>query len=632
MPLNSPSDAIAKLMNDIGIAVSMDYRPNQSGSTPSKASKALHSYFRYQTVEGASKIQYSDPNWINKLKAELDAGRPILYSGFNENYTSAHTFICDGYDLSDYFHFNWGWNGSYDGWFTLNDLTPDNHNYTTSQDALFNIVPISEVYVDDDYIPYGYNDGHWFGVEAFDNIQDAILFVYPEGTVYVAAGTYYEAINFGGKAIHLYGIEGPEVTTINGNGAYHVVRCISGETANTILEGFTITGGDANSSNFPDNCAGGMYNNGSSPTVINCIFSGNSADYGGGMYNRNSGPTVIKCTFSGNSADYGGGMWNESDSSPTVTNCTFSINKSAARGGGMSNETGSNPTVSNCTFTGNESGSGGGMYNGGTNPMVTNCMFGGNSADYGGGMWNYDASPMVTNCTFSSNTSTNRGSGMYNEYYSHPTVTNCTFTSNTGTYDGGGMWNRLLSDPTATNCIFWGNGSGGGQIYNVEDSTPVVTYSDVQGGTGQSWFGTGCIDTDPCFVDAYNPDPNLLNLRLKLDSPCIDAADNSSVPADTADLDKDGNSVEPIPFDLGGFPRFSDGDCNDTNVVDMGAYEFLSADIDSSGTVDMCDFSMFALHWAETACGRCDGTDMNCDGSVDLHDLRELTDWWLVGE
>jgi len=132
-----------------------------------------------------------------------------------------------------------------------------------------------------------------------------------------------EAINFNGKAITLRSTSGdPADTIIDGTGNYHVVQCINGEGAGTVLDGFTITGGNANG-NFPDNFGGGMYNDTSSPTVTNCTFSGNTADYGGGMNNYgNSNPAVTNCTFSGNTAnDGGGGMRNYDNSSPTVSNC-----------------------------------------------------------------------------------------------------------------------------------------------------------------------------------------------------------------------------------------------------------------------------------------------------------------------
>jgi len=116
----------------------------------------------------------------------------------------------------------------------------------------------------------------------------------------VAPGTYYEAVNFKNKAIRLYGRDGPDVTTIDASGLNSsVVTCENGEGANTLLEGFTITGGDCQA-------GGGMYNLSSSPTVTNCTFSGNYGRDGGGMCNyQGSNPTVTDCTFSENSSYLG---------------------------------------------------------------------------------------------------------------------------------------------------------------------------------------------------------------------------------------------------------------------------------------------------------------------------------------
>ena len=110
--------------------------------------------------------------------------------------------------------------------------------------------------------------------------------------IVVAPGTYFESIDFLGKPITVRSTDptDPMVvvnTVIDGTGNFHVVQCVSGEGPNTVLDGFTLTGGNANG-DFPDDRGGGMYNDGSSPTVINCSFNGNSAEYGGGMSNRGS--------------------------------------------------------------------------------------------------------------------------------------------------------------------------------------------------------------------------------------------------------------------------------------------------------------------------------------------------------
>ena len=152
------------------------------------------------------------------------------------------------------------------------------------------------------------------GPADFNSIQAAIDDANDGDEIEVAPGTYNEAIDFIGKAVRLYSSDGPEVTTIDANGiagAYHVVQCVSGEDANTVLEGFTITGGNANGS-WPHNGGGGMLNsNSSSPKVSNCTFSGNSASHsGGGILNYQSSPMLTDCMFTGNGADYGGGMRN----------------------------------------------------------------------------------------------------------------------------------------------------------------------------------------------------------------------------------------------------------------------------------------------------------------------------------
>ncbi|MHC4499589.1 MAG: right-handed parallel beta-helix repeat-containing protein, partial [Planctomycetota bacterium] len=156
------------------------------------------------------------------------------------------------------------------------------------------------------------------------SIQTAIDDANDGDEIEVAPGTYYEAINFNGKAVWLYSNGGPDVTTIDGTGNYHVVQCVNGEDANTILEGFTITGGNADGIDSR-NQGGGMYNRDSSPTVKNCTFTGNSAGYGGGMLNDSSSPTITDCNFIDNTAtDFGGGMENYNGGSPTVNNCLFS--------------------------------------------------------------------------------------------------------------------------------------------------------------------------------------------------------------------------------------------------------------------------------------------------------------------
>ncbi|MHC4335239.1 MAG: right-handed parallel beta-helix repeat-containing protein [Planctomycetota bacterium] len=242
------------------------------------------------------------------------------------------------------------------------------------------------------------------GSADFTTIQAAIEDANDYDDIEVAPATYFEAINFNGKPVRVYSSGGREVTTIDATGlSSSVVTCDSGEDANTILEGFKITGGNAS----------GMYNSNSSPTVTDCIFSSNTASSdGGGMYNNNSSPTVSDCNFGNNTANWGGGMYNYS-SSPRITNCTFSSNEAATGGGGgVINYISSSPTMIDCNFSGNTAGTdGGAMWNSnGSSPTVTDCNFSNNSANGGAGMFNNDgSSPTLTKCTFSSNSATGIG-------------------------------------------------------------------------------------------------------------------------------------------------------------------------------------------------------------------------------
>ncbi len=331
-------------------------------------------------------------------------------------------------------------------------------------------------------------DGTSWGT-AFTTIQEGVDAAFADGggEVWVAEGVYGENRNTTMKNrwrgsiemkehVHLYGgFAGNEtardqrdwkahVTVIDGSksrGGLHAFHVVSGGgTHNATLDGFTITGGTGHGGGqghdglgHPSNQGGGMRNYRASPTVANCIFTGNSAlGSGGGMYNRESSPTVTNCIFRANSArGAGGGMYNR-ESSPTVAKCTFESN-SASSGGGMRNYKAS-PTVTDCAFKNNSSRmSGGGMCNTDSSAArVTACTLTGNSAKKGGGMHNSDSGPTrVTNCTFMSNSSEWAGGGMYN-YRSSLQVSGCTFKENTATRDADLA--NTDSSPVLKDCTF----------------------------------------------------------------------------------------------------------------------------------------------------------------------------------
>jgi len=386
-----------------------------------------------------------------------------------------------------------------------------------------------------------------------------------------------------------------------------------------ILDGFTITGGNACSMDANHDRGGGVYNEFGNPTLRKCVFRGNSAiSAGGGMLNEFGSPRLVDCRFIGNSTGkrepwegFGGAMYNRS-SNAFIANCIFS-NNGAVFGGGMYNDANSNPKLISCSFLGNTAVSGGGMENHRSCPELTKCTFSGNLCSVGGGgMENHRSCPELTKCTFSGNLcSVGSGGGLLNDDDSSPVLTKCIFNHNSAGWTAGGIYNGN-SNLTLTNCIFTGNivtffgvppwlpfdglgggailnsnsnltmanctfignsahrpyvasGSGGAicnysnnyvigtnslfvknsadngnalscdssvqiepsyvqltscilwdygnEIWNNDNSTVTIRYSDIQGG----WPGEGNINADPCFV---NPDAN--DYHLLPGSPCID--------------------------------------------------------------------------------------------------------------
>jgi subtilisin family serine protease len=340
--------------------------------------------------------------------------------------------------------------------------------------------------------------------------------------------------------------------------SYHVTVGSEAD-ATAVLDGFTITGGNANnvSGGYPDrqNMGGGMYSihsgsrQHSDATVINCRFVANSAiEDGGGMFNGVGYPTVANCTFSGNFARLGGGM-NTGDCDATLINCTFSANSAIVYGGGIAFACDDFPTLINCTFSGNSAG------------------------DDGGGIWNYDS------CGFS--------------------MTNCILWGNTDaggtdeTAQIGGWYRRVVNYC----CVQGWTGGGSGNI----DSDPCFANSDF--GTADFHLRSQAGRWDP-IIQTWGHDA--------VTSPCIDTGDPNS--DWTAELWPHGKRINMGAF--GGTPEASmspvtvgnaadlsnDGIVNTEDLrmlLDMWLAEdiLLAEDINRDSLVDFLDFAPLARDW-----------------------------------
>jgi len=527
------------------------------------------------------------------------------------------------------------------------------------------------IYVD--WAAAGINDGSSW-MDAYTDLQDALAAAVTGDQVWVAEGIYKPTTDTDRTAtfhletgVAIYG-GFPEnggtweeldwetnLTTLSGDigtdddsadNSYHVVTG-SDVDATAILDGFTITGGNANGNSWENkNIGGGMYNSIGSPTINNVIFTLNSAIVGGGIYNNQSSPTLTNVTFTTNTASYGGGMYNYGSSSPTLTDVTFSGNTATNDGGGVYNNTSSpmlinvtfssnsadssggrgggmhnfesSPTLTNVTFSSNSAHDGGGLFNNiNSNPTLTNVSFSGNSATYwGGGINNQsNSNPNLTNVTFSCNSAGESGGGMLN-VQSHPTLTNVTFSSNSADYSGG-MANSE-SSATLTNVTFFGNsatnyGGGMGNYYYSGTMTHVTFSGNTAGINGGGMKGER---SNPTITNSifWGNTPDQLDFVL-VPFPIISysvieggftggtniittdpllgsLADNGGF-TQTLALEAESSAIDTADptscpaFDQRYYFRPIDGDESGSAVCDMGAYEYGSYEVDFSLTVDV---------------------------------------------
>jgi hypothetical protein len=321
----------------------------------------------------------------------------------------------------------------------------------------------------------------------------------------------------------------------NGENCYHVFYHPAAIALNNtaILDGFTLKGGNSNGGSYY-NGGGGIFNEMSSPTLINLSITDNSASQvGGGICNSSCSPSLTNLSITKNSSGYsGGGLYNHL-SSPELTNILILNNYAAEYGGGLSNDNYSSPNI--------------------INTKISN-----NYGYYGGGMYNvYFCSPNLINVIITMNSANQGGGGAYNYSSSSPSFNNTTISKNTASY-GGGFFNNSLSSPTLNNCILWGNTAGdGNQVFINTPSTTTLNYSCYSNGPGDL-YGAGTfvttnnnITTNPKFVNSTDGDYRLVGY-----SPCINNGNNS---------------YNTQPTDIRGEARIQN------TTIDMGAYEWTSA-------------------------------------------------------
>jgi len=425
-----------------------------------------------------------------------------------------------------------------------------------------------------------------------------------------------------------------------------------------LLDGLTITGGNANGDTSVERYGGGVY--GGTPTLKNCTVLGNWADYGGGgIYFEPGdygpdrlGGTVLDSTIRFNCASFaggiywpgelancviednvaleygGGGVYMGVHDNGSITDCLFRGNTSAGNGGAMAMSSCS-PRMVRCRFVGNHAGTmGGAIYMDGcstcqvSEPVLDGCEILANTCDGDGGgfyCWG-DTDLLAVHCVIAGNTAVGSGGGIRAGNWRAGMIANCTIASNTAGLGGG-----VAADYGCLrlrNCILWGNLHAAGrdrvaQIWSDDEAQPTVDYSCVHHWDG-AFEGTGNIDVNPLFADFGNRDYHLKSQAGRYDpvrrlwvmddatSPCIDAGDPFA-------------PIGPEPFPNGG--RLNMGAYGGTAAASKSWFgrpvcrTIMAGDINGDCRVDFLDFRFLAMNWLrDTPVSEADPEDLTAGG------------------
>ena len=358
---------------------------------------------------------------------------------------------------------------------------------------------------------------------ASTNIYDALALATSNDTLWVADGVYREPELVIPPDVTVRSVHGASSTVIDA-GAGH--RCVHLQT-NTALEGFTITGG------FADTGAGVKMERGAE--LRHCRVAGNAAIRKGGGVHCVSGGKILHCEIAGNAVsgtDGGGGVF--LDYGGEVAFCNVVSNRAAQRGGGILMDRGGG-VIHNSIIEGNFARYGGGVMffttagSGYESGEMNNCLVRGNLAGFRGGGVYANLGGELYNCTIVDNVASNRGGGVY------------------WSIDDFGF------GAAANSIVYYNQAPEGPEVYNYEGHGLMV-YCCTSPNPGH-----GSFSDEPGFVDRPGG-----NYRLTANSPCVEAGNNLHVL--TSDLDLDGQQrIE-------------------NQWVDVGAYEFRpAAPLDSDG-------------------------------------------------
>jgi len=554
--------------------------------------RALPNYFKYafSTIQYVDKGSYTDVQWNTLIQGELLANRPVYYRGDG---SISHAFVCDGVNASNLYHFNWGWGGSYNGYFALSNLNPGGNNLSNNQAAIIGIKP---------------NDGSTLVVNTTwsGNVTKSTHIAVPDAiTLTVNAGAL---VKFAQNCkLQVWG----RILSTGTSSNYATFTAIDTTTGwwgikfdNNYMNFEVMLDNDTSKfiySQVQYSDMRGITIKNFSKVLIdhskinNNYIDGDEYGYGtghaAGVLVTYSGVNIYHSEFYKNHATiYGGGLLVAGDgtSLATISGNDIYQNTSDGKGGGF--YLSHTATFSENLVHHNQAGSGaGGALIGGVGVgnmfIVNNKLCNNNASSSGGGLYLENCNANIIDNLIANNSSVG-GGGMLIGTNSNSMLLNNTLTNNYALNGGGGTNIVINSNPIFKNCIFFGNvspGVGNQVAINTSDSDPFFDHCDIQGGlAGFGGAGSGSnytttnytnnIDLLPQFVSPTAGTGNGYNgltadWSLQSTSPCVNTADSTGV-----------SNLLP-PLDLGGNPRFN-------GILDMGAYEFTSTNpvVTTTGT------------------------------------------------